>query len=226
MKAPQVEETERPRLSKAAVVQRGLALADAEGLDAVTVRRLAADLGVTPMALYWHFRNKDELLAGLADSVWAEIDVNVDAAAPWPDQLRTLLTSLVRVLRAHPSASALLMEGEKRTSEAAQIALETALTVLRRGGFDNKHAAAIARSALFSGITLAMSEPGYEPSLSEPERREYMRQTRVRMSLLPPDRFPRTIDAAEALTSCDDPDFHYQLGIDLFVAGVVALSRP
>ena len=67
------------------MVQRGLALADAEGLDAVTVRRLAAELGVTPMALYWHFRSKDDLLAGLADSVWAEIDVNVDPAAEWQD---------------------------------------------------------------------------------------------------------------------------------------------
>ena len=150
-----MEETERPKLSKAAVVQRGLALADAEGLDAVTVRRLAAELGVTPMALYWHFRNKDELLAGLADSVWAEIDVNVDATDAWPDQLRMLLTSLVRVLRTHPSASALLMEGEKRTSEAAQVAIETALAVLHRGGFDAKYAAEIARSALFSGIMLA-----------------------------------------------------------------------
>jgi TetR/AcrR family tetracycline transcriptional repressor len=225
MKASAMEETQRPRLSQAAVVERGLALADAEGLDAVTIRRLAADLGVTPMALYWHFRNKDELLAGLADSVWAEIDVNVDPAAPWQDQLRMLLTSLVRVLRAHPSAAGLLMEGEKRTSAAAQVAIETALAVLHRGGFDDQHAAAIARSALFTGIMLAQSEPGYEPSMAEADRREYMRQTRVRLSLLPPDQFPRTIDAAEALTSCDDPDFHYQLGIDLFVAGVIALSR-
>jgi TetR/AcrR family transcriptional regulator, tetracycline repressor protein len=225
MKAPQMEETERPRLSKAAVVERGLALADAEGLEAVTIRRLASDLGVTPMALYWHFRNKEELLAGLADSVWAEIDVNVDSAAQWQDQLRVLFTSLVRVLRAHPSASALLLEGEKRTSEAAQIATETTLAVLRRGGFDSKHAAAIARSALFTGIVLAISEPGFEPGMNDAERKEHMRQTRVRLSLLPPDRFPQTIESAEALTACDDPDFHYQLGIDMFVAGVVAMPR-
>jgi len=220
-----MEETDRPRLSKAAVVERGLALADAEGLEAVTIRRLASDLGVTPMALYWHFRNKEELLAGLADSVWAEIDVNVDSAAQWQDQLRVLFTSLVRVLRAHPSASSLLLEGEKRTSEAAQVATETTLAVLRRGGFDSKHAAAIARSALFTGIVLAISEPGFEPGMNDAERKEHMRQTRVRLSLLPPDRFPRTIESAEALTACDDPDFHYQLGIDMFIAGVVAMPR-
>jgi TetR/AcrR family transcriptional regulator, tetracycline repressor protein len=225
MKAPQMEEPGRPRLSKAAVVERGLALADAEGLEAVTIRRLAAELGVTPMALYWHFRSKEEVLAGLADSVWAEIDVNLDPAAQWPDQMRALLESLVGVLRAHPSASALLMEGEKRTSEAAQVALETALEVLHRGGFDPQYASAIARSALFTAITLAMSEPGFEPGMTDAERREHLRQTRVRLSLLPPDRFPRTIEAAEALTACDDPDFHYRIGIDMFVTGVVAMSR-
>src|SRR5215467_7003154 len=53
-------ETERTRLSRSAVVDRALALADREGLDALTIRRLATELGVTPMALYWHFRSKEE----------------------------------------------------------------------------------------------------------------------------------------------------------------------
>jgi AcrR family transcriptional regulator len=215
---------ERPRLSKAAVVQRGLALADADGLEAVTIRRLAADLGVTPMALYWHFRSKDVLLAGLADSVWREIDVDVDPDADWSAQLRGLLESLIRVLRAHPSASQLLMSGEKRTSEAASIANEVALEVLRRAGFDAEHAAAIARNALFTGITLVMSEPGFEPGLTEAERVEHQRLARVRLSLLPPDKFPRLVECAVPMTACDNPDFHYKLGVDLFVAGVEALA--
>jgi TetR/AcrR family transcriptional regulator, tetracycline repressor protein len=215
---------ERPRLSKAAVVQRGLALADAEGLEAVTIRRLAADLGVTPMALYWHFRSKDELLAGLADKVWGEIDVEVDPDAGWAAQLRGLLESLIGVLRTHPSASQLLMSGEKRTSEAASIANEVALEVLHRAGFDAEHAAAIAKNALFTGITLVMSEPGFEPGLAEAERVEHQRLARVRLSLLPPDKFPRLVECAVPMTACDNPDFHYKLGVDLFIAGVEALA--
>ena len=144
------------------MVGRALALADAEGLDALTIRRLAQELGVTPMALYWHFRNKDELLAGLADQFWSEIDTDVDAAAPWPAQLRGLLESLVRVLRAHPSASQLLVAGEKR-SPAALEATEVTLEVLRRGGFDPRHASAVARNGLWTGLMLAMSEPGLRP---------------------------------------------------------------
>jgi hypothetical protein len=130
----------------------------------------------------------------------------------------------VRVLRAHPSASQLLISGEKRTSEAATVATEVALEVLHRAGFDAEHAAAIARNALFTSITLAMSEPGFEPGLAEAERVEHQRLARVRLSLLPPDKFPRLIEAACPMTACDNPDFHYKLGIDLFVAGVQALA--
>ncbi len=225
MKATQVTEAGRPRLSKAAVVERGLALGDAEGLEAVTIRRLAAELGVTPMALYWHFRNKDELLTGLADAVWAEIDVRVDPRDDWPVQLRGLLQSLVQVLRRHPSASQLLISSEKRTSEAAMVATETALAVLHRGGFDAEYSAAIVRNALFTGVMLVMSEPGFEPGMTEAERAEHARQSRVRLALLPPDRFPMLVAAAGPMTACDNPDFHYRVGIDLFVDGVRALSR-
>jgi len=225
MKVNQVAETERPRLSKAAVVERGLALADAEGLESVTIRRLAGELGVTPMALYWHFRNKDELMTGLADALWSEFDANVDPDARWADQLRFLLESLVRVLRRHPAASQLLTGSEKRTSEAAMVATETALDVLHRGGFDAEYSAAIVRQALFTGVMLVMSEPGFEPGMTESERAEHLRQMRVRLALLPPDRFPCTVAAAGPMTSCDKPDFHYELGVDVFIAGVEALSR-
>jgi AcrR family transcriptional regulator len=207
------------------VVDHGLALADAEGLEAVTIRRLAAELGVTPMALYWHFRNKDELLTGLADALWAELDTRLDPSDEWPDQLRRLLESLVRVLRRHPSASQLLIGSEKRMGEAAMVASETALEILDRGGFDAEYTAAIVRQALFTGVMLAMSEPGFEPGMTEAERVEHQRQARLRLALLPPDRYPMVVAAAGPMTACDNPDFHYRVGIDVFIAGVRELSR-
>src|SRR6185437_5034921 len=91
-KAAQVERT---RLSRSAVVDRAIELADAEGVDALTIRRLATELGVTPMALYWHFRSKEELITGLADRIWGEIRTDVDPALPWQDQLRGIFGSLI-----------------------------------------------------------------------------------------------------------------------------------
>src|ERR1700722_19464910 len=131
---------EGARLSKRAVVGRALKLADADGLDALTIRKLAQDLGVTPMALYWHFRSKDDLLEGMAEQVWSEIEVRVDPSVPWWTQLQAGLESLLKVLRAHRSAPQLVQAHEKR-NEAALRATEGALEILRAAGFDAEHAA-------------------------------------------------------------------------------------
>jgi AcrR family transcriptional regulator len=223
---PPRDSADRTRLSKDTVVDRALTLADAEGLDALTIRRLAHELGVTPMALYWHFRSKEALLTGLADRIWAEIDTDVDLAAGWAQQLRGMMESLVRVLRAHPCASQILLSGEKLSSDAALLATETALEVLRRGGFDPVHATELARAALWTGLMLVMSTPGFDPALTDDELAELLRRNRVRLAMLPPDRYPRLVEAAAPMTACsaEDQEFHFRFGIDLFIAGVQAMA--
>src|SRR5579863_8205831 len=130
---PKTADGERTRLSRSAVAVRALQLADAEGIEALTIRRLAQELGVTPMALYWHFRNKEELINGLADQIWREVKCDIDPGARWWDQLRYLLQSLVDVLRVHPSASELLI-GSDKFGEAVWEVNEVALEVLRTAG--------------------------------------------------------------------------------------------
>jgi TetR/AcrR family transcriptional regulator, tetracycline repressor protein len=212
----------RARLSKATVTDRALKLADADGLDALTIRKLAQDLGVTPMALYWHFRSKEELLEGVAERVWSEIDVRADPSVPWPVQLRRGLESLIGVLRAHPAAPQLLLEHEKR-NEAALRATEAALEILRSAGFDPQQASEIARSTLWTGIMLVMSESGYHPELLPDERAEWQRRGHVELAMLPADRYPRLVECAAPMADCD-PEIHYRLGVDLFIAGVKAMA--
>ena len=219
---PDGEDGGRARLSKRAVVDRALKLADTDGLDALTIRKLAQDLGVTPMALYWHFRSKEDLLEGMAEQVWGEIEVNVDPSVPWWTQLQGGLESLLRVLRAHPSAPQLLLEHEKR-NEAALGATESALAILRDAGFDPEHAAEIARSTLWTGITLVMSEAGYRPELSDEERAEWNRRSQLELAMLPAARYPHLIECAAPMANCD-LDFHYRLGVEMFIAGVRAMA--
>jgi AcrR family transcriptional regulator len=216
-------EGDKPRLSKRTVTENALKLADADGLDALTIRKLAEHLGVTPMALYWHFRSKEALLEGVAEQVWGEIDVNVDPEAPWWAQLQGLMESLVTVLRAHSAAAQLLLEHEKR-NEAALRATEVTLDVLRRAGFDPEHASAIARSTLWTGITLVMSEAGYRPELSADERAEWNRRSQIELAMLPLGRYPRLVQCAAPMANCD-PDFHYRFGVELFIAGVRAIAE-
>jgi AcrR family transcriptional regulator len=70
----------RQKLDREAVVDAALRIADAEGLEVVTIRRLAHELSVTPMALYWHFKDKDRLLAAVADRLWEETATGLDRA--------------------------------------------------------------------------------------------------------------------------------------------------
>ena len=163
-------------------MDRALAIADASGLEALTIRKLTTELGVTPMALYWHFRGKDELLEGLAERVWSEIDVAVDPAAPWTDQLRGVLVSLLTVLRAHPAAPQLIVRSEKLHGESARKATEVTLDILRTAGFSPVDASAIARSALWTGLMLVMSEPGIE-LIDEAEKVELQRKKQVTLAI-------------------------------------------
>lgn len=205
------------------MAERALALADKSGLDALTIRKLATELGVTPMALYWHFRGKEELLEGIADLVWSEMDLAVDRTAPWTDQLRALLESLLRVLRAHPAAPQLLVHGEKLHSAAALDASELTLDILRTAGFSPQDASNAAASALWTGITLVMSEPGIE-LIDDAERAELQRQKQVKLATQPQARYPRLVECAIPMTACDDPEEHYRFGVDLFIGGLAAIA--
>jgi TetR/AcrR family tetracycline transcriptional repressor len=217
------DEGDRPRLTRATVVDRALALADNAGLDALTIRKLATELGVTPMALYWHFRGKEELLDGLAERVWSEMDLTVDRAAPWTEQIRGLLESLLTVLRAHPAAPELLLHSEKLHNESARNAAELTLDILRTAGFSPEDASIAARSTLWTGITLVMSEPGIE-SLDDAERTELQRKKQVTLATQSLAKYPRLVECAIPMTACDDPEEHYRFGVDLFVGGLAAIA--
>src|ERR1700761_8892487 len=90
-------------LSRASIVDRAVAIADVEGLEAVSIRRLAQELGVTPMALYWHVQNKDELLAAMGDRIFADLDLPAGREDPWDDRLSQLMVVLLAGLRRHPT---------------------------------------------------------------------------------------------------------------------------
>jgi len=101
--------------------------------------------------------------------------------------------------------------------------LEKALEILAGAGFDPPQASEIARSTLWTAITLVMSEPGWAPELSGEERAEEQRRNEIFLSMLPAARYPRLVEAAAYMANCD-PDFHYRMGVELFIAGVRALA--
>jgi TetR/AcrR family tetracycline transcriptional repressor len=213
----------RTTLTPRAVVEGALALADAEGLEAVTIRRLAKGLDVTPMALYWHFRSKDELLEGVAASIFEEVDLSVDASAGWQEQLKALLGSLLGVLRAHRSV-AILLSTRTVSSEGSLRATEVALDILRRGGFSPAEATQIARHALSTVVNLVGGEPGVVAREQSGEMIDARRRARLFLESLPPERYPRLVEAAGPLSQGVDPDAYFAFGLDLLLAGIEVMA--
>ncbi|MFP1628687.1 TetR/AcrR family transcriptional regulator [Streptomyces sp. 5K101] len=115
----------KPLLSRERIVETASALVDAEGLDAVSTRRLAAELGVSGPSLYNHFRNKDEILDAVADAVSAQVDLSMfreDDPRDWRTALHDYAVSYRATLTAHPHTVPVLARGPGRRPAGLKVA--------------------------------------------------------------------------------------------------------
>jgi TetR/AcrR family tetracycline transcriptional repressor len=209
----------RERLSRETIITSALALADSEGLDAVTIRRLAQDHGVTPMALYWHFKEKEQLLDGLAERLFADVVLPVPTPrATWHQQLREVLDAILAAVRPHPSVAHLALN-RVLTSTAGLVIAERVLGLLRGARFSPEQAADVGGYLLCSIITLVTSEPGAGAVADDDERDAMTRQRRAALLTLSPKEYPNVIASADALASCANEEAYYRRGIDMLVQG-------
>jgi AcrR family transcriptional regulator len=211
-------------LNRAAIVARALDIADAEGLEAITIRRISREFGVTPMALYWHVKDKDELLDAMGDALFEDTDVAVDESADWAEQLRVLVDSLVGSLRRHPGAVQLAFT-RVVANDAGRRLSEHVFEILRTAGFSVRETADIGGYALRTAVTLVDGEPGRETGPTPEERDAVLAAKRSAIMALPVEQYPRLHELVDALLDCDDQDDYYRFGVDTFLAGVRA-RRP
>ncbi|MGW1208021.1 TetR/AcrR family transcriptional regulator [Streptomyces sp. NPDC002499] len=209
----------RKRLDRDALVATALALADAEGLGAVSTRRVAKEHDASPMALYRHFRDKDQILDALAERLLDDVrQPAVETVASWDARLRDLLMALVAALRPHPAAAGLVVS-RILASPSGLALVEQTLELLAAAGFDEESGAAAANYALCSAVTLVVTEPGRSHPRETSDHDETSRSTRARLEALPPGQYPRIIAAAAPLSSCSSQDVYYRQGVDLVLAG-------
>jgi AcrR family transcriptional regulator len=200
-------------------------LADSEGLDALTIRRLAADLAVTPMALYWHFRDKDELLDALAEHLFHSVRLPDAEPGGWDEQLRATLAAFMAALRPHPAVAG-LARARILSSHAGLSLAECTLGLLDAAGFSPEEAAEIGSYLVAAVVTLVTAEPGVGHGPDPDVRDTAVRAQRATLLSLPPHDYPHVIASADALASCADDDAYFARGLDLLVAGVQGLRQP
>jgi len=136
---PTDDQDRRPRLTRERVVAEALAVIAQDGIQALTMRSLAARLGVVPGAVYHHVRNKQQLQDLVLDNVLAEVDVHLDHALGWTDQLKVLAHRLRQVLEQHPGVARILKSRDPLGPHSLALA-EAFLEPLQAAGFGERDA--------------------------------------------------------------------------------------
>jgi AcrR family transcriptional regulator len=133
--ATKINETARARepLTKERILQAAVALADEGGVDSLSMRRIAQEFDVVPMALYKHVANKDEMLDGMVDVVVGEIDPPL-ADAEWKTAIRERVLSARRALLRHPWASQVIESRAEPTPTVIGY-MDSMMGIFRSGGF-------------------------------------------------------------------------------------------
>lgn len=208
----------RGPLDRERVLDTAMELADRDGVEALTMRGLASELGVDPMAIYNHVDGKDALLDGLAALLWSEVRIP-DGRARWDDQLRELARSLRRLFQRHPRSASLALTRAALPLPTVT-SFHSALEILRARGFDDEIAAAVTRSLISYAAGYGLGEltclcaPGRSPGEEPDERDMLLALGRV----LPPDTPRELVDAAVSVLHCDT-DASFEFGLDLLIAG-------
>lgn len=209
------DRTRRP-LTRQRVLDAAMALADRVGVEAFTIRKLAAELDVKPMAIYHHVPNKDSILDGIVDAVFAEIDLpptDVD----WREAMRLRCVSAREVLGRHPWAPP-LMESRTSPGPATLHHHDAVLACLRRGGLSwslTAHAYAVLDSYVY-GFALQEANLPFEDEQQVGELSESI------IMPLSADEYPALVafTVEHVLQPGYDFGHSFEFGLDLLLDGL------
>jgi AcrR family transcriptional regulator len=219
----QLETSRRTPLNRGRVLVAAVALADGAGLEALSMRRLAEELGVVPMALYKHVANKDELLDGMVDVIVGEI-APAERSADWKQAVRLRVLSARQALLRHPWARQVL---ESRTTRTPAVLgyMDEFIGMFLAGGFavDLTHHVMHALGSRMWGFTQELfDDAGTHRAEAEvpPEAQAAMLEEMAK-------RYPNILDVAMAARhddgsvvshGCDD-QFEFEFALDLLLDG-------
>jgi TetR/AcrR family transcriptional regulator, tetracycline repressor protein len=230
---PHVDQGKHRGLTRAAIVRRALKIGETEGLDAVSLRRLASEYGVTPMALYRHVRDKQDLINAMAESAMEGLDLTggFRASMTWTDQVRRAMLNYRDQMAERPLALQLQIAYSGDNLSAFWRPIEDVLGILLSAGFKRRDSASLIRivSNLLAGYVLLVRPAG--PNADQQGNitdRELLRK-RFELGLLSlhGDQFPNTVATARELAEvwAGDPDRSWPETVDLLVFGLEAMLQ-
>lgn len=204
-------------LDRETVVRTALRLLDELGLERLTLRRIAAELDVRAPALYWHFRNKQELLDAMATTVLTDSVAEHESAwsgADWREFLRTYALGLRRALLRYRDG-AKMVPGTRLTDASMYTAMEKSLRALIDAGFTAETASAALGTVYSYTVGHAIEEQAVRPPPGDRDRYYDPQERRKRLD---PARQPTV--AALNDTAFADPDASFDDGLQVIVDGL------
>jgi len=209
---------QRAGLSRELVLAAARSIADAEGVDHLTMRRLAAELGVLPNALYTYVPDKEALLDALIDDLLADIEADGPATGDWRDGLVRVMDSSRRLLLAHPQLVPVFLARPGLGPNAARLG-EITFGLLRRGGLEGERAVEAFRALLIYSLGFAAFQARRLPE----EAGARSARAEAAFASLPADSFPEMRRLARHLASpATDHQFH--TGLRWLLDGIAAQS--
>ena len=209
---------QRAGLSRELVLAAARRIADAEGVDHLTMRRLAAELGVLPNALYTYVPDKEALLDALIDDLLADIEADGPATGDWRDGLVRVMDSSRRLLLAHPQLVPVFLARPGLGPNAARLG-EITFGLLRRGGLEGERAVEAFRALLIYSLGFAAFQARRLPE----EAGARSARAEAAFASLPADGFPEMRRLARHLASpATDHQFH--TGLRWLLDGIAAQS--
>ena len=223
MAAMASETKARTPLNRERVLVTAVALADRDGADALSMRRLANELDVVPMALYKHVANKDELLDGMLDVVVAEIDPPL-TDADWKTAIRARILSARQALLRHPWASR-VMESRTRPTPTVMAYMDSMIGMFLDGGFsiDLTHHIAHTLGSRLLGFSQELfndqadGDQPFDPGMVEQLGRAFPSIYRIYLEI-------SHDDASVVGPGCDD-QFEFEFALDLVLDGIERLKE-
>jgi TetR/AcrR family tetracycline transcriptional repressor len=212
-------------LTSEEVARVALATVERDGLNGLSMRRVADELGVQAASLYWHVQSKDHLLDLVAEELFSELELpDLPADAEWQVGLRVLAAAYYQFLLDHRDADR-IVAGRFALGPNFVGHLETFARLLRRGGFTDTDAAYALYAVIvyIQGFVLHQNAPLTGESAAGVADASVLAQIRVRLMELPADKFPATTALAESLTR-PDIERRFFFGLDLIIVGLISLS--
>jgi AcrR family transcriptional regulator len=217
--APETPTDPRRRtLTRERVVAQALTLIAQDGLPGLTMRALAARLGVVPGALYRHIPNKERLQDLVLDGVLADVDTDTDTALPWTEQITTLAHRLHTVLADHPGVAALLTTRDPLGPHSLALA-EAFLRPLHTAGFPH-HEAGLAYFLIIDyTLGFEISHTRNSTNQQRVHNPETRKQLHHFLRTLPPHQFP-TLAALGEHIWLDNRDERFTTGLNTLIRGL------